>query len=181
MFEMKTLYDLSLHDFLIVDDSLKIRRVPGGWNYEYLVGSQIAIQYVKFDKEFLPKKERKETFLKTKEPVDWDKLLSLWNRSNAIECKTITDDIKKLYSIAESKYTKKGLVIAITNYGKVLNSETKYFFDRKWNLSTFLKQGNCIPNFLPNGETWVNYEKSQSSKEYSSGISGTGITLRTID
>lgn len=181
MFQDKNIYDLSLHECLVVDESLKIRRVPGGWNYEYLIGQEVSVQFVSLNKEFQLKSAPSPKILKTKSPIDWNKFLHLWNSINAIRCNSITDDIKKLYAISEKKYTKEGICTSIINYGKVLNSETKYFFDTKWSLSTFLKQSNCIPNFLSDGETWVNYKNSQSSKEYSSGVAGPGITLRTID
>ncbi len=181
MFQEKTIYDLLLHECVSVDESLRIRRVPGGWNYEYMVGEHISIQYVPFNKEFLSKGASKPKVLKTKEDVNWDELLVYWNKINAIACKDISDGIKKLYIAREAEYTKSGIIKSIANYGNVINSPTKYFFDTRWNLKTFLKQGNCLPNFLDDGETWVNYKKSQSSPDHNSGIKSQPVVIRTID
>jgi len=56
MEEKKTIYDLDLHQFLKVDSSTVVRRVPNGWIY-YEIGENrpyalITSTFVPFNDEF---------------------------------------------------------------------------------------------------------------------------------
>ena len=50
--EVKTIYDLRLHEEIRVEYSLYVRRVAGGWLYTYYQSSSSTIMFVPFDDEF---------------------------------------------------------------------------------------------------------------------------------
>lgn len=49
----KSIYELKLHEVVRSPNGQNIERVPGGWNYIY----DYAVQFVPYNKEFLPKNE----------------------------------------------------------------------------------------------------------------------------
>ena len=49
----KTIYDLKLHEFIHISESVQVRRVPGGWLWEIRdTFGKFNIVFVKFDNEF---------------------------------------------------------------------------------------------------------------------------------
>lgn len=57
---------------------------------------------------------------------------------------------------------------AIENYSIVLNDST-YYFSTRWTIGDFVKQTNALPDFLPEGIKWINYQeylkKSKKARE----------------
>ena len=57
---MKTIYDLELHEFLIILDKgayfVEVQRVPGGWVYSHVDETCREIVFVPFHNEFEPTK-----------------------------------------------------------------------------------------------------------------------------
>lgn len=62
--ENKTIYDLKLHEQLILDCGICILRVPGGWLYDYWdcnTDTPKGGVFVRYDNEFDPNKVRMVT------------------------------------------------------------------------------------------------------------------------
>lgn len=57
---------------------------------------------------------------------------------------------------------------AIENYSIVLSDST-YYFKTRWTIGDFVKQTNALPDFLPEGIKWINYQeylkKSKKARE----------------
>lgn len=49
----RTIYDLDLHDFLIVRNTYFVLRVPGGWLYDSDFGAESRAVFVPFNDEFM--------------------------------------------------------------------------------------------------------------------------------
>ena len=49
---MKTIYDLELHEDLLIHGLLNVVRVPGGWIYESLSDGDVSAVFVPFNNEF---------------------------------------------------------------------------------------------------------------------------------
>jgi hypothetical protein len=97
-----------------------------------------------------------------KEASPNSKLLDFWNKGGAIKCKEITPEIEKLLAARLKDYTKEEIAKSIKNYFEVL-ADDSYFFDRSWSLVTFLKQKNCLPLFMNDGEQWINFTKQKNT------------------
>ena len=59
---MKSIYDIELHEFIDFVGDYRIRRVPGGWNYEYLDEkyNTVCCQFVSYSDEFNEAKKQEE-------------------------------------------------------------------------------------------------------------------------
>lgn len=47
---------------------------------------------------------------------------------------------------------------AIENYSIVLSDST-YYFKTRWTIGDFVTQSNALPDFLPEGIKWINYQE----------------------
>lgn len=84
-------------------------------------------------------------------------ILDFWNSKEIIIHKPLKPLIEQIES-ALKKYGKDKIIQAIENYSKI-HSDEKYFYRHIWRLDKFLKQSNGLPNFLEDGQTWINYIK----------------------
>ena len=73
----------------------------------------------------------------------------------------MTENLSKEITSSIKKYGLDNLRLAIDNYSEVYYSE--YYYKHIWKLDKFLKQGNGVPEFLEDGQMWVNY-KSDTAK-----------------
>lgn len=105
-----------------------------------------------------------QTSLDIEEPklTEVENLVMFWNsKSCLVRCAKTTDNIKKEYIKAIKKNGGKiVLKQAVENYATIM-SDKKYWFNYKWNLLAFLKQGNCIPDFHNGGAKWLNYKSNK--------------------
>lgn len=84
-------------------------------------------------------------------------IYDLWREIGPIKPRVPSEAIVKACKAALSKFSIKDITEAITHYVAAYN-DSKYFFKYKWDLPTFLKQRNCIPNFMEGGVAWENYK-----------------------
>lgn len=178
---MRTIHDLELHECLeiktkgLLTQRKLVTRLPGGWEYTTIYKDTGTSIFVPFTSEFKPKKEKQPEQAEMFPESEVDALVVFWNTKGIVKCTKLSEGIKKAYTIAKKKHGKEIVKEAIENYSKILKSE--YYFDTKWSLETFLKQGNCIPKFHNGGERWIDYtskdvsdpsKPSQTSKRFSS-------------
>ena len=52
----KTIYNLKLHEGILIDPHIYITRVPGGWLYDVGEEENIFVVFVPFDDEFMKTK-----------------------------------------------------------------------------------------------------------------------------
>lgn len=94
-------------------------------------------------------------------------IYDLWKEIGPIKPRVPSEAIVKACKAALSKFSIKDITEAITHYVAAYN-DPQYFFKYKWDLPTFLKQRNCIPNFMEGGVAWENYKarvEKQESKQ----------------
>lgn len=84
-------------------------------------------------------------------------IFEYWNLQKIIIHKELTEDIQKSITKSLNKYDLGIILLAISRYSKIYN-DAGYYFNHKWNLIKFLTQKNCIPDFLDDGEKWINYQ-----------------------
>ena len=48
----KTIYDLELHEDILIHNLLNVVRVPGGWMYENIRDERLSSVFVPFNNEF---------------------------------------------------------------------------------------------------------------------------------
>jgi phage replication O-like protein O len=115
-----------------------------------------AIKITQTGKKKLPKqadtKEIKETI--TKENIY--SILKFWNDKKIIVHEPIEDMLNQI-RIGIEKYGIKKIEIAINRYKQILDDD-KFYYKHIWRLDKFLKQSNGVPNFLDDGEIWINYK-----------------------
>jgi len=105
--------------------------------------------------------------------VDESEILSFWNSKGIIQHNE-TGPIKKEIAKALKTIGKEQIFKSITNYSTLLHDQD-FFYSHKFALDKFLKQSNGLPNFLDDGQTWINYKEREKKNGYdrSKGISGT--------
>lgn len=94
-------------------------------------------------------------------------ILNHWNSKGITRCDENLNLQKQLKSSIK-KFGKDKILQAIDNYSTVFNDKN-YFYSHMWYLDKFLKQSNGVPEFLNNGQKWVNYlnEKKNSNQKNS--------------
>ena len=101
--------------------------------------------------------------IKKENPIsNLEAIFSYWNDKNIIKHREINKDIEKAYQKAIKEFELNDIFKAIDRYATVLN-DTNYYFNYKWTLSEFLKQSNCIKDFLDDGSKWVNYQNKNKN------------------
>ena len=97
------------------------------------------------------------------------KIFHHWNEANIIQHRELTTGIKKQIDKALKEYSIDQIKLAISHYAEAFHSDYKYC-DYKWSLEKFLKQDNCLKDFLDDGTKWNNYldYKNKKSNPYSS-------------
>ena len=91
-------------------------------------------------------------------------IYDLWREIGPIKPRVPSEAIVKACKAALGKFSIKDITEAITHYVEAYN-DPKYFFKYKWDLPTFLKQRNCIPNFMEGGVAWENYKAQVEKRE----------------
>jgi len=89
-----------------------------------------------------------------------------WNESNIIQHRELTTDIRKQIDKVLKEYSVEQIKIAISHYAEALHSDYEYC-SYKWSLEKFLKQDNCLKDFLDDGSKWINYLEYKNKKAYS--------------
>lgn len=112
------------------------------------------------DKEVLKEniiKEKKQPF-SPKIPQELQELFDYWNSKGIVVHRTINEKMVQLLKKALDLYGQAQIKQAIENYSIVLNDST-YYFSTRWTIGDFVKQTNALPDFLPEGIKWINYQE----------------------
>lgn len=112
------------------------------------------------DKEVLKEniiKEKNQPF-SPKIPQELQELFDFWNSKGIVVHRTINEKMVQLLKKALDLYGQAQIKQAIENYSMVLNDST-YFFNTRWTIGDFVKQTNALPDFLPEGIKWINYQE----------------------
>ena len=122
------------------------------------------------DKEVLKEniiKEKNQPF-SPKIPQELQELFDYWNSKGIVVHRTINEKMVKVLKKALDLYGQAQIKQAIENYSIVLSDST-YFFKTKWTIGDFVTQSNALPDFLPEGIKWINYQeylkKSKKARE----------------
>jgi len=83
-------------------------------------------------------------------------VLDFWNSKKIVTHQDNKDMINQI-SIGIKKYGIENIKLAIDRYCEVLKSD--FYYKHIWRLDKFLKQSNGVPNFLDDGEIWINYKQ----------------------
>ena len=112
------------------------------------------------DKEVLKEniiKEKNQPF-SLKIPQELQELFDFWNSKGIVVHRTINEKMVQLLKKALDLYGQAQIKQAIENYSIVLNDST-YYFKTRWTIGDFVKQTNALPDFLPEGIKWINYQE----------------------
>ena len=82
-------------------------------------------------------------------------LLNYWNEKGVVKHQE-TDTTLKAIENGLKKHSYEQIITAIDRYVTILN-DTNYYYSHKWTLPKFLNQRNGVPEFLDEGQQWVNY------------------------
>lgn len=122
------------------------------------------------DKEVLKEniiKEKNQPF-SPKIPQELQELFDFWNSKGIVVHRTINEKMVQLLKKALDLYGQAQIKQAIENYSIVLSDST-YYFKTRWTIGDFVKQTNALPDFLPEGIKWINYQeylkKSKKARE----------------
>lgn len=102
-------------------------------------------------------KEKKQPF-SPKIPQELQELFDYWNSKGIVVHRTINEKMVQLLKKALDLYGQAQIKQAIENYSMVLNDST-YYFKTRWTIGDFVKQTNALPDFLPEGIKWINYQE----------------------
>lgn len=130
-----------------------------------------CIQNDSTDKDIdIDKEEEKDKEYKLSNDNILSQILRYWNekskqyRTDKFKMpshKAITPGMEKAMNKALSLYGFNNITLAIERYAQIGNDDS-YFFNYVWSLEDFLKQGNALPDFLDEGNKWINYINSKS-------------------
>lgn len=112
------------------------------------------------DKEVLKEniiKEKNQPF-SPKIPQELQELFDFWNSKGIVVHRTINEKMVQLLKKARDLYGQAQIKQAIENYSIVLSDST-YYFKTRWTIGDFVKQTNALPDFLPEGIKWINYQE----------------------
>lgn len=112
------------------------------------------------DKEVLKEniiKEKNQPF-SPKIPQELQELFDFWNSKGIVVHRTINEKMVQLLKKALDLYGQAQIKQAIENYSIVLSDST-YYFKTRWTIGDFVKQTNALPDFLPEGIKWINYQE----------------------
>ena len=87
---------------------------------------------------------------------DEQEILDLWN-SRGIVNHEPTNAMQKEISKALNKFGKENVIVAINNYAK-LYKDSNFYYSHRWRLDKFLSQKNGLPDFLEDGQRWIDYQ-----------------------
>lgn len=105
-------------------------------------------------------KEKNQPFspFSLKIPQELQELFDFWNSKGIVVHRTINEKMVQLLKKALDLYGQAQIKQAIENYSIVLNDST-YYFKTRWTIGDFVKQTNALPDFLPEGIKWINYQE----------------------
>lgn len=112
------------------------------------------------DKEILKEniiKEKNQPF-SPKIPKEHQELFDFWNSKGIVVHRTINEKMVKVLKKALDLYGQAQIKQAIENYSIVLSDST-YYFKTRWTIGDFVTQSNALPDFLPEGIKWINYQE----------------------
>lgn len=122
------------------------------------------------DKEVLKEniiKEKNQPF-SPKIPKELQELFDFWNSKGIVVHRTINEKMVKVLKKSLDLYGQAQIKQAIENYSIVLSDST-YYFKTRWTIGDFVTQSNALPDFLPEGIKWINYQeylkKSKKARE----------------
>lgn len=122
------------------------------------------------DKEILKEniiKEKNQPF-SPKIPQELQELFDYWNSKGIVVHRAINEKMVQLLKKALDLYGQAQIKQAIENYSIVLSDST-YYFKTRWTIGDFVTQSNALPDFLPEGIKWINYQeylkKSKKARE----------------
>lgn len=92
-------------------------------------------------------------------------ILKFWNEKK-ITVHEGKDDMLNQISIGIKKFGIEKIELAINRYKQILDDKN-FNYDYIWRLDKFLKQSNGVPNYLDDGQIWINYK---NKKGYELGI-----------
>jgi len=91
-------------------------------------------------------------------------ILNHWNSLNIMKHRPTTKRLSYSLNRALNQYSKDDIIQSISNYATVLHDKS-YVFDHIWKLSRFVSLDNALPDFLPDGEKWINYNNFISKQK----------------
>ncbi len=86
----------------------------------------------------------------------YKQIFDYWNSKKIVVHKNMTQELIKVLDETLKLYSKEEVGHAIKHYAEMYHDKN-YFFKYKWTLIEFLTRSNGLPEFLENGNKWVNY------------------------
>lgn len=94
-------------------------------------------------------------------------IVELWNESEGLpNVRKLDANVRKEVGKGIQTYGFDECMEAIKHYSEILNSD--YFLNYVWNIRTFFKQGNALPEFMDDGSKWLTYIR-ETGKAVDSG------------
>jgi len=84
-----------------------------------------------------------------------------WNKQGITVHRIINADIKRAIDAAVKKHGLELVQLGIERYSEIYR-DPGYYFGHKWTLINFLKRKGGLPDFLDEGEKWVNYQEHKA-------------------
>ena len=97
----------------------------------------------------------------------YKQIFDYWNSKKIVVHKNMTQELIKVLDKTLKLYSKEEVGHAIKHYAEMYHDKN-YFFKYKWTLIEFLTRSNGLPEFLENGNKWVNYlNRNNNTKQQS--------------
>jgi 5-methylcytosine-specific restriction endonuclease McrA len=122
-------------------------------------------------------KERQETFIQKAKEVRRERatrlqaegrikeILEYWNSKEIIKHKSTNKRAVIAIDNALRVYEREEILSAIDRYATALHDEEYQFFNYTWTINSFLSKSNAMPDFMIDGQKWVNYCRHKAKQE----------------
>ena len=97
---------------------------------------------------------------KTQKNQEVQDIFDYWNANGIYIHRELTEPMIKAIKKAIKEYGVDTIKTCISRYSTIVH-DRKYKFTYLWRLENFLKQSNALPDFLDDGQKWLNYSKTK--------------------
>jgi len=88
-------------------------------------------------------------------------LVDFWNKHDIVNHTYQNKSLKKAFRTVKDKPQElKNLKIAIPRYARAYKDKD-YYYEHKWTLDKFIRQSNGYPDWLDEGQRWVEYKEKK--------------------
>ena len=129
-----------------------------------LNGTNKIVEPIPDNKQQIEKTTDIKQDIKEKINTKEKEIFDYWNANNLHHHRALSDEMRQAINKTLKIYTLEEIKTAIQRYGIIFNTKG-YYWHYEWTLTNFLMRAKGLPEFLDDGEKWVNYLNQTAKKQ----------------